>query len=153
VWKEVNLHLYLDYHVEVEASFSDVLNPGQLVHPASGVIDALAGITVHELWLDYCNYMHNNDELPPADKVSNAILAHFRLTLMAEHNLLKSDLAWWERKFIFKPALMGNENVEEIVQGLKTSIGTFENLLVGGLTDELVPLAPYSNTSEMVFFE
>ena len=97
--------------------------------------------------------MHDNGELPPADKVSNAILAHLRLTLMAEHNLLKSDPAWWERKFIFKPALMGNENVDEIVQGLKTRIGTFKNLLVGGLTDELVPLAPYSNASEMVFFE
>ena len=153
VWDNVNLHLFLDYHIEVEASFNDVLNPGQLSHPATAIVDALAGITVHELWIDYCNYMHDRGELPPADKVSHAIHAHFRLTVMSELHLLKSDLAWWNRKFVFRPSLCGNDEVEEIITSLKTRIGTFEGLLVGGLTDELVSLAPYSNESVIVFID
>jgi hypothetical protein len=119
VWKGVNEGLQAVYNVEIEASFSDVLNPGQLDGPGGKIIDAVAGITAHELWLDYCSYTHGRGELPPADKLSNAILAHFRLTLMSELSLLRSDLVWWERKFIFKPYLEGEESVRETLLHLK----------------------------------
>ena len=84
-------------------------------------------LVAHELWLDYCSYTHGNGEVPPTDKVSNAILAHFRLTLESEVSLLRSDLARWENKFLFKPSLRGNEEVEGILENLKTRLDSVWN--------------------------
>ena len=86
------------------------------------------------------------------DLVANAIIAHFRLNLEAELSLLKSDLAWWNRKFIFKPQLKESTDVEELISSLKTRIDSIESLCTGALTEEFITLAPYKVKSDLTFF-
>jgi hypothetical protein len=71
---------------------------------------------------------------------------------MSELSLLRSDLVWWERKIIFKPYLEGEESVRETLLHLKSRINTFECLLLGELTEELINLAPYSQKSDFILF-
>jgi hypothetical protein len=152
VWAKVNERLHTDSKIEIEASFDDVLNPGKIDDLGGKIIDLVASIAAHELWLDYCNYTHGRGDITPADKVSNAILAHFRLTLESELSLLESDLAWWDKKFVFKPSLKGNEDIVGLLTDLKTRIDSYRGLLYGGISEELVSLAPYSITSDLVIF-
>ena len=128
------------------------MNPGLLEYPAVYITDALAGIAVHELWLDYCNIEHDNRDVPPADLVCNTILIHFRLTLEAELSLLKSDLAWWERKLIFKPELLQSPDVIENISNLKSRIFSFQSLCSGSISEEFVTLTPYGEGSRITIF-
>src|SRR5690349_21711538 len=74
-------------------------------------------------------------------------------TLQSELHLLKSDLAWLEKKFIYKPKLLANIEVINLVSSLKTRIGSYEGLLSGGITKEFEPLTPYSASSELTIQE
>ena len=35
--------------------------------PMGKVIDAIAAVTAHEIWKDYCDLVHR-DEIPPAER-------------------------------------------------------------------------------------
>ena len=86
--------------------------------------------------MDYCGYVHEHEELPLADVVSNAILAHFQLTLQAECNLLQSDLAWWEHKMVYRPHLAEDLNVKEVIMGLRTRLDSMRSQGLGQTSEE-----------------
>ena len=82
--------------------------------------------------------------------LSQGFTSHSSQTLLT---LLRSDLAWWERKFIFQPHLEADENIGTILMQLKTRINSYESLLTGGITEEFVTLTPYSEKSDFVIYE
>ena len=74
--------------------------------------------------------------------MSNAILAHFCLTITAELNLMKADLAWWVRKFEYQPHLQVVLETSRLIPRLKARINGFNSLLKGTIEKELQGFAP-----------
>ena len=53
----------------------------------------------------------------------------------------------------FQSRTQKNPEVEENICNLKTRIGTYHGLSTGAKSEELVTLAPYSESSRLAFFE
>ena len=81
--------------------------------------------------------------------LKTAILAHFQLTLQAECNLLQSDLAWWEHKFVYRPQLLEDQSVKDVIEGLKTRLDSMRSLGLGKISEEFRLLAPYQHGTDM----
>jgi hypothetical protein len=107
------------------------------------VLDALAEITLHEIWLDYCS-MQKPSNPPPTQIVSNAILAHFGLNMASELILHYEDLAWWARKSLFHQELEDNGSIEVLLTDLKARIAGISQIIKGRPATQLQSLAPYS---------
>jgi hypothetical protein len=144
IWSIVNQMAWDNHCMEVSVDFLDALNPGKLPGYEGRVLDALAEITLHEIWLDYCNYSHKPSTPPPTQIVSNAILAHFGLNMASELSLLSEDLAWWARKSLFHPELEAKGDFEVLIKDLKARIAGISLIMKGEPAQQLQSLAPYS---------
>ena len=58
IWDETNKQLEEKYNIKIPISFDEALNPGRNPDPVGQILDAAVAITVHQIWLDYCDYMH-----------------------------------------------------------------------------------------------
>ena len=144
VWLQVNQMAWDNHRIEVPIDFSDALNPGKIPGYEGKIVDALAEITVHELWLDYCEYTHKPSTPPPTQIVSNAILAHFGLNLASELILHYEDLAWWARKSLFHQELEAKGEIVGLLTDLEARIAGLTQIIKGKPAAQLQSLAPYS---------